>query len=395
MTLHISLKHLSKTFYIPHEKKETLREYILSGFKGNTVSKFEALKDISLDIHAGEFIGIVGENGSGKSTLLKTIAGIIRPDKGGERNVYGNISPFLELGVGFNPELSARENVYLNATILGLPKKKIDEYFDEIIAFAELEEFVDQKLKYFSSGMQVRLAFSVAIRADADILLLDEVLAVGDTKFQQKCFDVFRQLKKQKKTIIFVSHDLGSMRQFCTRVIAMADGEIVDDGEAHAVIDNYLYGSTIEHQELPVEHDDAIQHTTKKAYIEHVSFVSEKQQVTHIMPGQSVSIQVEYVVEKDMTDLVFGLALYHHTGTHLYGTNTLIQNISPDSSKGKHTIMVDIPSLPILKGSILVTVALHKSNGENYDWKDKAYSLTVTDRGTHDGLVDVHASFTL
>ena len=396
MTLHISLKQISKTFYIPHEKKETLREYILSGFKGNTKSVFEALKNVSVDINKGEFVGIVGENGSGKSTLLKTIAGILRPDKGGERIIHGRISPFLELGVGFNPELSARENVYLNATILGLTKKQTDAVFDEIIAFAELEEFVDQKLKYFSSGMQVRLAFSVAIRADADILLLDEVLAVGDMKFQQKCFDIFRQLKKQQKTIIFVSHDLGSMRQFCTRVIAMRDGEIVDDGEANTVIDRYLYGSTVEElEEVTENQEEQIHEQHKVAFVEQVSFYTQGKKVSHVMPGEDVRMKVDYEVEGEVSDLVFGIALYHDTGAHLYGVNTLMQQIVPPSTKGKHTIYVDIPSLAIMKGAVFVTVALHKADGDNYDWKDKAYSFVVTDRGVGDGMMDMHASFTL
>ncbi len=396
MTLHISLKNISKTFYIPHEKKETLREYILSGFKGNTKSVFEALKDVSLDIYKGEFVGIVGENGSGKSTLLKTIAGILRPDKGGQRVINGRISPFLELGVGFNPELSARENVYLNATILGLTKKQTDEVFDEIIEFAELEEFVDQKLKYFSSGMQVRLAFSVAIRADADILLLDEVLAVGDMKFQQKCFDIFRQLKKQQKTIIFVSHDLGSMRQFCTRVIAMRDGEVVDDGEAHAVIDRYLYGSTVEDQkDVSVELAEHTNEQQKAVYIEQVSFYTQGKKVAHVMPGDSVQMKVEYVVDGDVSDLVFGIALYHDSGAHLYGINTLMQQIEPPATKGNHVITVDLPAVAIMKGAVFATVALHKADGENYDWKDKEYSFVVTDRGVGDGIIDMHASFTL
>ncbi len=197
--------------------------------KGLKKGEFRALKDIDFEIKKGEFFGIVGRNGSGKSTLLKILAGVYTPTSGAV-TVNGSLTPFIELGVGFNPELSGKDNVYLNGALLGFNRKQMNEMYDDIVEFAELKEFMDVKLKNYSSGMQVRLAFSVAIRAESDILLIDEVLAVGDAAFQQKCFEYFAELKKNKKTVILVTHDMGAFRQFCDRGIYIEEGKIKSVG---------------------------------------------------------------------------------------------------------------------------------------------------------------------
>ena len=199
------------------------------------------MKDIDLDVYKGEFLGIMGRNGSGKSTLLKILAGIYEPTSGSVK-VTGSVVPFLELGVGFNAELSGRENVFLNGIILGMSKDKLKKKYDEIVAFAELEKFMDMPLKNYSSGMQVRLAFSIAIMADADIYILDEVLAVGDVEFQKKCFDVFRNYKEQKKTVILVTHAAGSVKDFCTRAVFLKDGVFQVQGDVDEVIEAYNRG---------------------------------------------------------------------------------------------------------------------------------------------------------
>ena len=223
----IEVNNVSKVYNIPHEKRNHLKQTIIDFVRRKiTYEKFHALKSINIKVMPGEFLGIIGHNGSGKSTLLKLIAGIIPPTSG-EIKVTGTISPFLELGVGFNDELTARENVYIYGTLLGLSKKELDKKFEEIIEFAELERFVDTKLKNYSSGMYVRLGFSVAIRANADILLVDEVLAVGDAGFRKKCYEVFENFKKQGKTVVFVSHDLEAVNQFCDRIIELQRGEII------------------------------------------------------------------------------------------------------------------------------------------------------------------------
>lgn len=236
----ISVKNVQKNFHLPHEKANSMKSSLVHLFtrdKGYDIQ--HALKDISFDVKKGEFFGILGRNGSGKSTLLKILAEIYQPTSGSVEH-HGKLVPFIELGVGFNPELSGRENVYLNGALLGFSVKEIDEKYDEIVKFAELEEFMDQKLKNYSSGMQVRLAFSVATRAEADILLVDEVLAVGDADFQRKCYDFFKALKKSGKTIIFVTHDMGAVKEYCDRAILVSEGLIAHQGSADDIADEYL-----------------------------------------------------------------------------------------------------------------------------------------------------------
>ena len=235
----IEVKHVKKSFKLPTDKSWGLKMAIISRFKGvKGYTKQEVLKDVNFNVKTGEFLGIVGRNGSGKSTLLKILSHIYVPDSG-EVKVNGKLIPFIELGVGFNPELTGKENVYLNGAMLGFSNREMDEMYDDIVSFAELEPFMYQKLKNYSSGMQVRLAFSIAIRARGDILILDEVLAVGDAAFQEKCNDYFKSLKN-KQTIILVTHDMENVKRFCDRAILLEDGKIIKDGKPDEVADAYL-----------------------------------------------------------------------------------------------------------------------------------------------------------
>ncbi|MBR3252678.1 ABC transporter ATP-binding protein [Candidatus Saccharibacteria bacterium] len=234
----ISVKHLHKSFKLPTERAWGLKQAIfnrLKGIKGYKEQK--VLNGISFDIYKNEFVGIVGRNGSGKSTLLKTLAKIYFPEKG-KLEINGTLIPFIELGVGFNMDLTGRENVYLNGALLGFSNKEMDAMYDEIVDFAELRPFMDQKLKNFSSGMQVRLAFSIAIRAKGDILLLDEVLAVGDAEFQKKCNDYFATIKGHQ-TVILVTHDMGNVKKYCSRAILIENGKIALDDEPQKVAEAY------------------------------------------------------------------------------------------------------------------------------------------------------------
>lgn len=235
----VKVENISKTFRIPHEKITSLRGAFVSAFKTKGYEKFKALDDVSFEVKKGEFFGIIGRNGSGKSTLLKILAGIYKPDKGHVK-INGLISPFLELGIGFQQELSGRDNVYLNATVLGMTRKQIDEKFADIIRFSELERFVDQKIKNYSSGMQVRLAFSVAIHANRNILLMDEVLAVGDGNFQKKCIEEFNKYKKVGKTVVLVSHDLETVRRYCDRVMLLRNGRLEIIADPKAAVEKYM-----------------------------------------------------------------------------------------------------------------------------------------------------------
>lgn len=236
----ISVKNLHKSFHLPTEQAFGLKQTIfnrLRGIKGYREQK--VLENINFEIKQGEFLGIVGRNGSGKSTLLKILAGIYYPEKGNV-TINGSLVPFIELGVGFNPELTGRENVYMNGALLGFSNEEMDKMYDDIWEFAELKDFQDQKLKNYSSGMQVRLAFSIAIRAKGNILLLDEVLAVGDAAFQQKCNDYFGSLRDQKQTVVLVTHSMDNVRKFCTRAILIDNGKIVKDGKPDKIADAYM-----------------------------------------------------------------------------------------------------------------------------------------------------------
>ena len=235
----IRVKHLHKSFKLPTERAWGLKQAIfnrLKGIKGFREQK--VLRGLDFEVKKGEFLGIVGRNGSGKSTLLKVLSGIYVPEKG-DVEIYGTLVPFIELGVGFNPELTGRENIYLNGALLGFSNAEVDEMYDEIVEFAELKDFMDQKLKNYSSGMQVRLAFSIAIRARGDILILDEVLAVGDAAFQQKCNDYFASLHGNQ-TVVLVTHSMENVRKFCDRAILIEDGKIKCEGDPEKVADEYM-----------------------------------------------------------------------------------------------------------------------------------------------------------
>jgi ABC-type polysaccharide/polyol phosphate transport system ATPase subunit len=234
----IQVSHLEKTFLLPHEQRNTLKERFLHPLRRTTYERNQALRDVSFEVEAGEFFGIIGPNGGGKSTLLKILAGIYVGDSG-DVVIGGKLSPFIELGVGFNEELSGADNVRINGTMLGLTVAEVNRRFDEIVAFAGLERFIDQKLKNYSSGMRVRLAYAISIQAEFDILLLDEVLAVGDEEFQEKCFESLARIREDGKTIVFVSHDLGAIRGHCDRAMLLLNGGIEATGRPAEVIGRY------------------------------------------------------------------------------------------------------------------------------------------------------------
>lgn len=235
----LEVQDVHKSFYLPTEQASGLKQAFINWTKGIKGYKEQKVLDgVSFTVEQGDFFGIIGRNGSGKSTLLKIISQIYTPEAG-SINVHGKLVPFIELGVGFNPELTGRENVYLNGALLGFSRSQVETMYDDIVEFAEIPEFMDQKLKNYSSGMQVRLAFSIAIKAHGDILVLDEVLAVGDEAFQRKCFDYFQQLKKEKKTVILVTHDMASAKKFCNKAIMIDDGKIVASGSPDEVANLY------------------------------------------------------------------------------------------------------------------------------------------------------------
>lgn len=310
----IKVKNVTKNFKLPHEKVSSIKSGIVSVFKkkNKNITTQHALKGVSFEIKEGEFFGILGRNGSGKSTLLKLLAEIYQPT-GGTIDIKGKLVPFIELGVGFNPELTGRENVYLNGALLGFSRAEIDERYDDIVTFAELEDFMDQKLKNYSSGMQVRLAFSVATRAEADILLVDEVLAVGDADFQRKCFEYFKSLKKSGKTVIFITHDMGAVREYCDRAILINEGEVAHSGSADAIADEYLkLFNTVE------EKSETENKASKRWGNGLVKMTSKKVTVDDV-----IRFEMNVAAKDDVDGVVVGFRFYNESGVVIAGASTV------------------------------------------------------------------------
>jgi ABC-type polysaccharide/polyol phosphate transport system ATPase subunit len=307
----VSIDGVSKTFRLPRQQYSTLKERALHPLRSMEYDELRAVREISLEIGEGEFFGIVGRNGSGKSTLLKCIAGIYGVDRG-RIAITGRLSPFIELGVGFNPDLTARDNVIINAIMLGISRRQARERFDHVLAFAELEEFVDLKLKNYSSGMLVRLAFATAIEVDADIFLIDEVLAVGDAAFQQKCFEEFFRLKREGKTIVFVSHDMFSVERFCDRAMLMERGHMVQLGEPPAVARAY---HKLNFGQLPHEAPAAGQPAGSGNAIAAAWFESSTgEHVTSASREEALSMCFEVRFAEDLLDPVFAATLRNELG---------------------------------------------------------------------------------
>ncbi|MFW6872208.1 ABC transporter ATP-binding protein [Streptococcus pyogenes] len=297
----VKVQHVSKTFKLPTEATKSFRTTLvnrLRGIKGFTEQ--HVLKDINFDVYKGDFFGIVGRNGSGKSTLLKIISQIYVPEKG-QVTVDGKMVSFIELGVGFNPELTGRENVYMNGAMLGFTKDEVDDMYNDIVDFAELHHFMNQKLKNYSSGMQVRLAFSVAIKAQGDVLILDEVLAVGDEAFQRKCNDYFMERKDSGKTTILVTHDMGAVKKYCNRAVLIEDGLVKAYGEPFDVANQYSVDNTETAEDAMNAEKISVSDIAKDLK---VSLISNPR----ITPNDTITFEVSYeVLKDDFTYIAFSL----------------------------------------------------------------------------------------
>lgn len=400
----IEVENLHKIFRIPHEKRNTVFESLTGVLRPPQYETFQALNNINFTVEEGEALGIIGENGSGKSTLLKIMANILRPTKGNVR-VHKRITPFLELGVGFQPNFTASENIRTYAAIMGISKKEIEDKLDDVLEFAGLEKFRDTKLKNFSSGMQVRLAFSTAIQTDPEILLMDEVLAVGDMEFQQKCLEVLNQYRDEGVTIVFVSHDLGAVRRFCDRTLLLHKGVQVALGDTGNVIDRYVYGGN----EAPdPEVSDAKQIKTegeaepknrwgnKQVEIVSVEFYDKfGNSGSRFNSFDPVTIRIFYQANKKVVDPVFGIALYSEKGENLFGTNTELKNLTIDSIEGSGYIDLVIDRLTILTGRFFLTVAIHSHDHKPYDWHDKLYSFDVMPTSRDAGIFEIPCNWKL
>ena len=353
----VTVAHVSKTFRLPTESTDSLRTSMVNYFRGIKGYKEQhILKDISFEVEKGDFFGIVGRNGSGKSTLLKIISQIYTPEKGSV-TVNGKLVSFIELGVGFNPELTGRENVYLNGALLGFSTREIDAMYDEIVEFSELSEFMDRKLKNYSSGMQVRLAFSIAIHADSDILILDEILAVGDEAFQKKCSDYFYTLKDAGKTVILVTHDMGSVKKYCNKAVLIEDGKVKASGSPEDVanqysLDNFVQSVQVQESDDPNDKLTVDSISSLKVTLNSPSVINETSEI---------SFDISYeVLQNIKTYIAFSLTDVSNNAW-IYNDNSY-DEMTTGLGKQQINYSVKLPMLNNLKLKLQVSVRDDKNN---------------------------------
>ena len=359
--------------------------------------RFEALRGVSFDVKTGRTLGIIGENGSGKSTMLKILAGISKPTSGSVVT-NGRISALIELGAGFHPEISGRENIFINGVILGLTRKEIQEKYDEIVQFAELEEFIDHPVKSYSSGMFMRLGFSIAINVKPDILLIDEVLAVGDASFVPKCLDKINEFRRHGKTIIFVSHDLATVERICDEVIWLKKGLVEMRGYPKRVIDAYLeyvgkrdvikLKRQHEKEEKSAQHDqggkDEWQSPEKRwgsreIEISNVKMFDAQGKEKYIYKAdEPLTIEFDVKAAGNEKDFVFGIGVFNSEGISCYGSNTVLDDFSAQAISGSGTVRLAIPALGLINGTYFLDVAVHKFDGYPFDYHHFLYTFRVT-----------------
>ena len=384
----IKVESVSKFFKLPHEKTNSVKGAVINFYRHNkTYEKQLALKDISFNVKKGEFFGIVGRNGSGKSTLLKLLAGIYSPSKGSV-SVSGKLTPFIELGVGFSPELSGRDNVFLNGALLGFNRLEMESMYKEIVEFAELEKFMDQKLKNYSSGMQVRLAFSIAIRANSSILVLDEVLAVGDASFQRKCYDYFMSLKKNNRTVVLVTHDMGAVRQYCDRAIMIEDGVIQEEGSPEDIAQAYQKLFTNEFDKIDRQQDKNLKNSNMSDRWGDGSVLAKKPSIE--VNQEKIKIITKYEAINDIDAPIYGFTIFSPKGLDILEYNTLRSRTkTKDLKKGETVDIVwEVPNI-FANGQYSLSVACcDQSTTRFYDWVNNAANFSIRKDDYTAGIVD-------
>jgi ABC-2 type transport system ATP-binding protein len=366
----IEVAGVSKRFRLYREKPMTFKARVLAG--RIKAEDFWALRDVTFDVAEGESLALIGHNGSGKSTLLKVIAGILRPTEGSVRQ-RGRIAALLELGAGFHMELTGRENVYLNSAFLGLSRKETDAVYDDVVAFAELEEFMETAVKFYSSGMLVRLGFAVAVHVDPEILLIDEVLAVGDEAFQARCLERVRWFQKEGRTIVLVSHALDLVRQLCDQAVMLDHGKVHAIGAPDDVVREMRM--TILHRDLAYAHDEG----TKEIEIAEAQLMRDGVPLDgSLRPGETLSLQVDLVVHEPVDDPVVSFALHDGTNNFMFGGDTAREQLSLGRLDAPRRVRFDLGPLPFTGGKYWVTLGVHsRDNQRVYHVQDQRYSFDV------------------
>jgi ABC-type polysaccharide/polyol phosphate transport system ATPase subunit len=399
----VAIDDLSKAFRLPHHRVHTLKERALHPFRRSGHDELQALRGVSFEVQPGEFFGIVGRNGSGKSTLLKCMAAIYAADRG-TIDIAGQLSTFIELGVGFNPDLPARDNVLLNATMLGLSPREALRRFDDVIAFAELEDFVDLKLKNYSSGMEVRLAFSVMIQVDADVLLIDEVLAVGDAAFQQKCYDQFTRIREEGRTVLLVTHDMGAVQRFCDRAMLLEHGKVVEIGDPERVGSRYLEINFSEEArgEHAHEQDAAgeVRLGDQRAEILESWFEDEEGTRTDVLrSGEPAAFAARVRFNEEIRDPLFGVNVQNSRRDVLLSASNLWSDPEPGTFHAGEEIVFRVRFQNILAADrYFATPAVARGGRGGLAWIDRREKLTsvvVTGLRPTDAVVDLPYELTL
>jgi ABC-2 type transport system ATP-binding protein len=391
----IEVKDLSKRFVI--RKDKSLKERLVN-FRRSNLHKddFWALRDINLTIDSGSTLGLIGPNGSGKSTLLKMIGGIMQPTTGSV-NLRGRVAALLELGAGFHPDLTGRENVYLNASLQGLSRKETDRYFDAIVDFSGIERFIDTQVKYYSSGMYVRLAFAVAVHVDPDILLVDEVLAVGDEPFQRKCMDRIRSFQHEGRTIVLVTHGLDTVAELCDRAVVLESGKVIADGaprDALRVLRSEFEQTRqgeIEKQQVADQHETP---ELPRAHIERIEVLSNGILVRDVRVGAPLTVRVHVRAEEPLENWILGFGIETSVGQNIYGTNSKLLGVPLPALRGTLTYDFTIPAADIGEGAYTFHGAIAVESGAELHRLLEGASLMVAADGRETGFVHLRTSLT-
>ena len=387
----IEVENVTKEFKLYHDRGQTLKEMSLFK-KRRTYDKRTVLKNISFKVKKGEAIALIGHNGCGKSTTLKLLTKILYPDEG-SITMRGRVSSLLELGAGFHPDMTGRENIYNNASIYGLTKKEIDKRVDDIIAFSELGDFIDQPVRSYSSGMYTRLAFAVSVNVDADILLVDEILAVGDANFQAKCYDYMRGLKDKGVTIVIVTHAHGTVRSFCDRAIWIHGGEIRAEGEANPVVDEYLAYMNAERAKAegkPVQQaTDSNHYGSGEVAIEACEIINSKGEITtSLQADENYKIRLKYNVVKPVEGFIFGYSIYDGDQRLIFGVDSMNKNLQLKGDKmGQATLEIDCAPLNLLTGNYRLQLSLTDMSRSPLDYYREYCKLSIANSNSETGII--------
>lgn len=395
--------------------KSLISNYLSGSSKNRALPTIQAIKDLTIKVPRGASVGIIGRNGSGKSTLLKLITGIYRPDEGYVK-INGQIRALIELGAGFHPDFTGRENLYLAGVLYGLSRKDIDQKFAEIVRFAELEDFIDEPVRTYSSGMFMRLGFSLAVNTNPDILLIDEVLAVGDARFVSKCQDKISELRREQKTLFMVSHDLSAIERWSDEVIWLDHGVVMDRGEPRRVIDKYLTfvnekeASELEQEETheaiqlksPASNDtedhgmEYQRWGSREIEISQVKISDESGSDKHLFAsGDAITITFQYSNHQELAEAVFGFAINRLDGMHVIGTNTELERVPDVQLNSSGSVTIDISNLNIQTGTYFLDLAVHRSDGYPYDYHKSVVKFKVKHIFDQVGIVNTQHQWSI